>query len=237
MQRQLSDKEEEKRDLQRQLVKSEAIREVLKQDTENMRIERQQLREKVHILELEIIEHGKAKFESRLMVEKERLEQSYKSAFDEVNHEVALKVEDNKNLSAKVSFLEMEITAVRNNIRSAQEERDRLEASYQARLADKDTMHEIDVKKALDAQQEDLQAGYLKLIQQQVDSLVNLIQQNQSSHSSSFGTHIRHHDLLYFSIFILVNYQNVFKILYWSIAQMYVYRSPGAISHAGATVA
>jgi chromosome segregation ATPase len=184
--RQLGEKEEEKHDVERQLAKSEAIREVLKQDTENMRIERQQLREKVHILELEIIEHGKAKFDARLMAEKDRLEQSYKSSFEEVNQEISTKIEENKHLSQKLASGEMEIAAIRANMRSAQEERDRIEASLKNALTEKETAHAAELKRALTRQEAELQASYLKLIQQQVDSLVGLIQ-NQTSEYSNFG--------------------------------------------------
>jgi Fe-S cluster assembly iron-binding protein IscA len=187
--RQLGEKEEEKKDVQRQLVKSEAIREVLKQDTENMRTERQRLLEKIHVLELEIIEHGKAKFEARLISEKERLEQNYKSSFEEVNHEVALKAAENKQLADRLAHGEMEIAAMRASIRTAQEDRERLEESFRAAQTEKEAAHLRELHGALEAQQEQLQAEYLRLIQQQVDSLVGLIQ-NQSGgggHSSTYG--------------------------------------------------
>jgi len=186
LQRQLGEKEEEKHDVQRQLAKSEAIREVLKQDTENMRSERQQLREKVHVLELEIIEHGKAKFDAKLIAEKERLEQSYKSAFEEVNQEVAAKIEENRALSHKLSQGELEIAAIRANLRAAQDERERIETSLKSALTEKDASHAAELKRSLTMQEAELQATYLKLIQQQVDALVGLIQ-NQTSEYSNFG--------------------------------------------------
>jgi Fe-S cluster assembly iron-binding protein IscA len=187
--RQLGEKEEEKKDVQRQLVKSEAIREVLKQDTENMRTERQRLLEKIHVLELEIIEHGKAKFEARLISEKERLEQNYKSSFEEVNHEVALKAAENKQLADRLAHGEMEIAAMRASIRTAQEDRERLEESFRAAQTEKEAAHLRELHGALEAQQEQLQAEYLRLIQQQVDSLVGLIQNHSGGggHSSTYG--------------------------------------------------
>ena len=185
LQRQLGEKDEEKRDVQRQLAKSEAIREVLKQDTENMRGERQQLREKVHVLELEIIEHGKAKFDARISAEKERLDLAYKASFEAVNQEVEAKVVENKELASKLAHTEMEIAAMRASLRSAQEERERLELAHRDSLTEKEAAHVRELQSALETQQEELQAEYLRLIQQQVDSLVGLIQ-NQSLQSGSF---------------------------------------------------
>ena len=180
-QRQLAEKDEELREAQRQLSKGDAIREVLRQDLESMRSERQQLRERVHLLEMELIEkeNGKAKVEARLQAEKDRIESSCRSAVEEMKREAAAKAEENRELAVQLQRAHSSEEEVRAAVSSLQLEKERVEGAFRDMLADKDASFEAELRKALDGQQQELQGGYLKMIQQQVEALMEIMQRQQ----------------------------------------------------------
>jgi hypothetical protein len=176
LQRALTEGQEENRELHRQLVKSEAIREVLKQDAENMRQERQLLRDRAHVLELEVIEHGKTKFEARVRAEKDRMEGAFQAAFEEVRAEVGLKGEESRVQAAQLHRTEGELGEARDALRGAQAEARGLNERCQEAVERGETEAGVALKAALALQQESLQREYLGVIQDQVQALVDLIQ-------------------------------------------------------------
>lgn len=180
-QRQLAEKDEELREAQRQLSKGDAIREVLRQDLESMRSERQQLRERVHVLEMELIEkeNGKAKVQARLQAEKDRIESSCRTAVEEMKREAAAKAEENRELAVQLQRAHSSEEEVRAAVSSLQLEKERVEGAFRDMLADKDASFEAELRKALDGQQQELQGGYLKMIQQQVEALMEIMQRQQ----------------------------------------------------------
>ena len=184
-QRQLMEKDEELREAQRQLSKGDAIREVLRQDLESMRAERQQLRERVHLLEMELIENGKAKFEARLTAERDRIETSCRSAVEDSKRDAAVKAEENRELVVQLQRAHSSVEDVRATVSSLQLEKERVESAFRDMLADKDASFEAELRKALDNQQQELQGGYLKMIQQQVEALMEIMQRQQTAQAAN----------------------------------------------------
>eukprot|EP01034_Spumella_vulgaris_P021576 gene21576-27614_t len=181
----LKEEQDGSKSLKRQIAKTDALRDSLQQELDNMRAERHSMLDSMNKLELEIIEHGQAKFEARLSSERDKIDQSYKEAFSEVRAEVAQRVDENKALLAKLGLSDVEVASMRAVAKFAEEERERLEVMFKSILSERDAAHEGEMRRSLEAQHEELQGGYLKLVQQQVDSLMVLIQKQNTQHSSS----------------------------------------------------
>jgi hypothetical protein len=183
--RRVEEQQDECRGLKRQIAKTDALRDSLQQELENMRIERQAMLDSMHALEVQIIEHGQARFEARLAAEREAIDQSYKSAFADVKTEVAQRVEENKALQVRLAQDDSEVNSMRAVVKRAEEERDRLETMFKSILSEREAAHEADLRRSLEDQHNVLQDSYVKLVQQQVDSLMVLIQKQSTQHSSA----------------------------------------------------
>ncbi len=77
-----------------------------------------------------------------------------------------------------------EVNSMRAVVKRVQEDRIHMETLFQSILSEREAAHEAELKRSLEEQHKVLQEGYLKLMQEQVDSLMGLIQK-PSAHDSS----------------------------------------------------
>eukprot|EP01038_Epipyxis_sp_PR26KG_P006383 gene6383-8793_t len=181
---QLITNDDKNKELLRQINKNDMIKDLLKTEIENLKKERNDYLDQINKLEMEIISnHNKNKIESEIMNEKEKLTIMYDNKINMLLNEKKNNEEELNKIMKNNSQLEIDCSSLRTMIKYNEDEKNKNELFYKNLLYEKEIEYEKKLKYELSNQYEQLQGGYLKLIQQQVDSLMKIVQNNNQNNN------------------------------------------------------